>query len=234
MLDGPIFPGFLALICSLIDKVPTQADWRMFIFIQAFLQSTSAGLVYLLGKKFTGSIKWAVVAGLMWGLYPAAIVASHRILSETLATVLLLSIVLLLSRGFTLSRGGVIRAVAAGICNVFLLLTKPPLAFAWLFVNLCAYLQIKKTSQRLAFAACVAVGCMIALAPWLAFTYKTSGKVQVIPQRVPTYNMLNGCNLEADGWGAYPANTMITIFPESEGAVPLALGIWRDDPYGFY
>ncbi len=230
MLDGPVFPGLLALACAVLDKIPTQGDWRLFIEMQSCLQALAAGLVFLISKRFTGSTKWSVAAGLTWALYPAAVVGSQRILTETLSTVLLLLIVLLLSKEFVANGSGIMRAIAAGICNVLLLLTKPPLVFAWLFVNCLALFQIDKTGKRAAFTFCLAVAGAMTMLPWLAFTYKSTGHVQVIPQRVPTYNMLNGCNLEADGWGAYPANTMISIFPESEGPIPLALGIWRDNP----
>ena len=82
MLDVPVLPLMPAIFFALVNKIPTQLNWQPFVVLETFLQALSAVFVCLLMQKLTNSRKWALCGGLAWGLYPAAIVASGRYLTE--------------------------------------------------------------------------------------------------------------------------------------------------------
>ncbi len=110
MLDGPVLPVMGAAIFAVTGRYPSVADRYILVLMQCIVQALTAVLVYLLARKLTASRTLGVVAAAAWGLYPAAVIAAGRFLTETEAVccLLLLTAVLaaLQSRYFVLGQLG--------------------------------------------------------------------------------------------------------------------------------
>lgn len=98
MLDGPIITLPAAAFFAILGKIPTPLDWQWFTAAGCLTHGVNALLTCLLARSLTNSKSWALLAGLAWALYPAAIVASERYLTEIPATTLLLALVLASSK----------------------------------------------------------------------------------------------------------------------------------------
>lgn len=230
MLDGPVMPIVFAIPFLLFGIAPTLANWAGFVATQAVIQSVSALLVFLLCQKMTTSKKWAVFAGLAWGLYPPAIVCAKHVLSETLALSFILALVFVLSTIVSGSNNRAGWSIFVGLLDGLLLLTKPALAVAWGLVNAHTYLLLKPRAKRVQFLILAFAGLMLLVVPWMLFTKAVSGKYCVTVPRVPTFNMVNGIWPEIEGWGEYPNNPMIAMLSEEVGPMPALQGMLNVRP----
>lgn len=76
-------------------------------------------------------------------------------------------------------------------------------------------------------------GVLVILLPWVIFGFITTKQVTLIPSRRPVYNVLQGCNLEGDGWSWYPTHPFSLTFSEEEPAPGVAAALINRDPAGF-
>lgn len=205
MLDGPVLPLLAAFPFAIMDKLPVQAEWRTFVVLGAIWQACASVLVCVLTMRLTGKSSWGLVAGLCWGLYPAAIVASGHFLTETPTTVLLLAVTFFLSQMIDQAwLKSLTSGVFAGIGNGLLILLKPVLIPCLAIVTLVAGLSSAGTSRRLWCLTSVLVGLVLTVCPWFCFSKLLTGQYHLLPQRVPAYNLAKGCDLETDGWSGEP------------------------------
>lgn len=96
MLDGPVLPTLFGTIYALLGRVPTSSDWTLLVWIQTVLHALATVLVCKITFQMTRKRAVAFVCAALWALYPAALIASGRLMTESLAVVLLLSLPLAL------------------------------------------------------------------------------------------------------------------------------------------
>jgi hypothetical protein len=234
--DGPVLPALGALIAILISK-NAVTDCRAIIFMQCCLHATSAVLVCLLTKRLSRSNLAAATSSLIWAVYPPAVLAAGKFLSETLATVLLLSLVLststLFGQGSSSTRSGFNRLLTtgwlSGMVTGLLMLVKPALSWPAVAIDLMC-LSRMAAKKRLLAAACLSAGLLLPVAPWAVYTKVVTGKFSVTNQRLATFNVVTGLDLETDGWGALLETPFVAMFPHNEDTLPAALGIWQHNP----
>lgn len=234
MLDGPILPFMPAVFFALTGKMPCQTDWRPFLTLECLLHALGACLLYFLARRLLGDRKWAAGAGLLWGLYPPAVVASGRYLTETPAVLFLLA---LLCAG-----GGLVQAASAGARTTFsqgfvlgawngiILIFKPALLPVWLFTDLLAAGFLTGKQQRALAAAAIVAGLSLVIAPWAGLSKTMTGKVFLTPQRAPVYNVAKGCDTEADGWGALPTPPLTAELSRSKSGIQVLITAWSNHP----
>ncbi len=92
LLDGPVLPFLGAAVFLVLGKAPAYDNLVVFVVIQSLLQAAGAVLSCLLVGRLTGSSRWGLSGGLAWGLYPSAVIAAGVYMSETVTTVLLLTL----------------------------------------------------------------------------------------------------------------------------------------------
>lgn len=222
LLDGPILPLLGSLPFIALGHVPAHADWKVFAIIGSLLQAVGAALVCSLmiqfGRGATNreskyTYAWGAFAGLLWGLYPAGLVASGHFLTETPTTVVMLSLlascVALLNKAQTKSFAVsfAVQSLAVGLFAGLAVLLKPAmlpavaLVLAIAAVKLTGKLSVTSKFQSIAAFVC---GVLLVFVPWIVFAYSITGELHVIPERTPAYNLAKGCDLEADGWSADP------------------------------
>ena len=96
MLDGPVLPTLFGTIYALLGRVPTSSDWTLLVWIQTVLHAIATVLVCKVTFQMTRKRAVAFICCALWGLYPAALIATGRLMTESLAVVLLLSLPLAL------------------------------------------------------------------------------------------------------------------------------------------
>ncbi len=229
LYDGPILPVVFGLPFVLFGHVPASADWSLLLFWQTVFQSICAVLIFALVKSLTGSSKTSFLAALAWILYPPAIIASGRFMTETLASCLLLSLPLSCHWARTSRAGGFV----SGLVAAALILLKPGMIPS---VVLTTAVVLGFDKKRVVLAMTMAIGLAVGLSPWLAYTKFATGKPTLLVQRSPVHNTLIGWDPETGGWQTSPASGFEQVMGSnvmSSGSEPLPVlaGIWRSHPW---
>lgn len=216
VITGPSFPFFLGF-CSLLTKAAVSADINIFLLAQSLLSSLTVVFVAIIGKTLWDT-KTGTIAGYLAAFYPAFIVNSGRLYSETFATfveVAALLIVIEIARescsGSPLSWHR-LKYFLLGALLIVLQLTRSSMILfsvaALVFVFICgaraASLNTINWRKACANFAMVMVGCSMVLAPWLLFEKTAFNKLSLVVDRVGHYNLFVGTNSEIQGFLSYP------------------------------
>lgn len=166
LLDGPILPVVTASFCLLLGKFPTVFDMTTPILLQAIIQALCATMVSVLAVRVMDG-KWALAAGVLWGLYPPAVFAASKLLTEPISALLFVALVVTLAALFSgalanpqgketsLKHVSVMRqtiltnnitiavlALIAGVMIECLILLKPALLFGIIAMPLMTFLLV--------------------------------------------------------------------------------------------
>lgn len=216
IITGPSFPFFLWL-CSLLTESEVNNDIGIFLIAQSIVSSLTVVFIAQIGKNLW-NYKTGMLAGYLAAFYPAFIVNSGRLYSETFATSLEVAALLILTQAATEpSTGGYLRwhklkYAALGALLVALQLTRSSMILltgvALLFVFICgantyriSQVQWKKAATNVAL---VTAGGLMVLAPWLFFEQAAFNKLSLVVDRVGHYNLFIGTNTEIQGFLSYP------------------------------
>jgi len=127
-----------------------------------------------------------VVAGLLWAAWPAAVLASTALQTESVAVPVLLTGLLMLAssgnhHGLLVHIGAGLALGLAALCRANLVLVVPG-ALLWLFMS------YRRHSQRALVAATVVGGvALLTAVPWLLRNYSRLGVVALATQREPLF-----------------------------------------------
>ncbi len=235
--DGPVYTTFIGSIFALMQHVPVQKDWVKVEVIQSILHGLSTVLVFDLARRLvrtgdaglTGEAAERVsnIAGysaaLVWGLYPAAVVATGFLYTEPLAV-----FVIALFTWAAASRSETIKAnLLAGSAGALVVLIKPVLAPAALVG--CLF-RIVLSPKRIKSFAILTVGMALTIMPWSAYTHFVCGKMQVTTPRFASYNVVMGSDLESDGRLCIPCTPLTNFFRSDESPVYFVASQWRWHP----
>lgn len=215
--DGPVLPGFFAGLFALCGHSPSVSDWRLIQTIQSVMHGLSSAMVFILTERLTGNVRYGRVAGLMWGLYPAAIFWSGVYYTETTVVFFLLLFLVLFSRKIHRFRSTMATAISAGL----VMLLKPALVPATALT--CLLLCAKKKQNFLA----VALGLCLAIAPWAVYTKIFTGTARFTAYRNPSFNLAMGSDTEVDGCYVWPGAPLTAMFAQDECAIAFPLAQWQ-------
>lgn len=231
MMDGPILPLIPALYFTAISRVPGPHDWQSFVAIQSLLQAISAVVVYFVARRTMGTSGWALVASFMWGLYPAALIASGRFLTETPTALLMVAVAYAMIRTCDTSgddsRFAALWPMALGCFAGIVLLLKPALLLLEVGVGVLTCLFAGSRRRLIRLMSMMIVGFSLVLGPWLVCSYTLTGKAHFVPQRAPLYNLAKGSDTEADGWGAIPESGLTALLATSPDASSEIASAWQ-------
>ncbi|MBY0358813.1 MAG: hypothetical protein K2W82_12485 [Candidatus Obscuribacterales bacterium] len=232
LLDGPILPSAGSVAFALAGQTPESAAAFTLVIMQCLFHGLAAALTCLITIGLSKNKYAGITAGLLWALYPSAIVATNSFLTEPLAVTLFLALIYLLYQFFSAQKIGwrTFLAVSTGSISGLLLLLKPALLPAIVLLNLSAQIMQRKNKQRLAMIFPLCFGLFLTLAPWLLFTKYATGTIHLLPSRRPVYNIVSGCNLETDGWGTYPDHPLISLYTDDSSAVQVASSLLGKNP----
>lgn len=238
MLDGPVLPFFGAFVFGLSGAPAVPTNWHLLAAAQAVLHGLTslcvAGLTFRIGRDLlsanTRPLVLALAAGMIWALYPGALCASGRFLTEPLAAFLFtcacwLAVQLPQIKGKSQHLSC---ALACGVLCASLLLLRPVLVPAWGGALLLAF--IFNRARIVPALAGVGVGFAVAMAPWLYLTNAMTGAPRMMPERVVTYNMSKGCDVYTDGWTRMPSAPLTNMFNEGDSPLAVARAVWCAHP----
>lgn len=247
MLNGPILPGLGALYFTLLGKTPSLIDMRAPIVLQAVLHALASATLALAGWRMLGKKPIGLIGGLLFALYPAAILGAGRFLSETISTLAIAANMaacgfLLKDRESINSKGSLqissFSAFALGLTAALIILLKPALApgIALELISVFGLLAaITRSTKAITKAATFSViGLALTFSPWLLYTQIATGHLHLTPQRNPTFNIAAGLNPETDGWSALPETPLVGMFAETDGAAAVAYSMFKLDQSDFF
>lgn len=211
-MSGPIFPGFLAA-CHLISGAPVTAEnWAIAVVPQCIVSALTSVLIMLTAWTAYNR-KTAIAAGIFAAFYPAFIVNSGRLCSETLAAFLLAAISLLVVRGFCASAAdkgpSLLSVFVTGALTAALQLTRSALIVVSPLVVAAAFYQRSRKKLPAAIVAMV-LGFASILMPWATVQKLATGVASPFVDRVGNYNFYTGNSTDGLGWLSFP-------YPDSHG-----------------
>ncbi|GEM_PF-984075 len=207
-ISGPTFPFFL-LLCSNLTFTPfNAANSDLFLAAQSLISAATAVFIAIaagaLWNRRTG-----LTAGYLAAFYPAFIVNSGRLYSESFATFLeMAAVVILIRLCFNRAKASAFY-VALGVLLVLLQLTRSSMilfTFSALAAAALAATEGKWSNWKPALQALLttALGMTLVLAPWFVFQKAAFNKMTPIVDRVGNYNLFIGANSDIQGFLSYP------------------------------
>lgn len=215
MQDGVVLPLIPAILYSLLGIEPLSTNWQVVAIVQCFYHAVSATLVYLISARLLKSTRWALLAGVIWGLNPAALVNCGRFLTEGLALVLILASVYMMVEAIKNADRPVKRLAFGGVSGLFqglVLLTKPPLIFACVLSSVLSWSAFTSFRQRTQFVGSLIVGAALVMLPWAVATKQLIGEVHIVPKRCAVHNLVKGLNYQADAWQSFPLPPLTALY----------------------
>jgi hypothetical protein len=229
MLDGPVLPVIHAGILACIGKVATPGQWQTLVWIESIFHALSAVVVYFICSTISmrGAIAWGCTA--LWALYPPAVIASARYLSENLTVLALLFLILGLAKCHQmLGRRLLFWSAAVGLTSALIVLLKPALAPGAAAALLLCIAASK--GKRLKIVVPLAIASALIIIPWAAYTKAITGKVQITTQRYPAYNLAIGCNTEVRSWCTMPHDAFTELMQNDDAPFAPVVSQWTRKP----
>ncbi|MCA9802348.1 MAG: hypothetical protein KC777_10190, partial [Cyanobacteria bacterium HKST-UBA02] len=219
MLDGPVMPLLGSAAYSLVGARPDITQMQPVIFLMILIHGLTAVLVYAVCRRLTASVHFGILGGLLWALYPAALVSTSKFLTEPLTCLVEVGALYLACLVFQERSKGIACYLGLGLLLAVAVLLKPLVAPGML---LMALLPLLSDRRSLGFKlAAFVLGVAILFAPWLAFTWTATGKIYLSPQRQPIYNLFRGFDLGTDGRDCPdpPEQTEALTLPQALGTI---------------
>lgn len=236
LLDGPIYPSFLAAVQMLIGvnaALPQfDAHTLQLVAANAIVDSALCLLIYAAATLIFDR-KTALFAGALYAFYPPAIINTASCYSEQFSAFVLMSWTLAILHVLRqpTSKGAPLVWFVAGLLTSALILVKP--IFFLLPLSAIAIIGWSNRHQLLSLRSGVvtaAIGASIIAAPWLFFTATVTGKPTLFVNRAPAFNVAMGNRLDADGYRPYPVPHTTS---RMEDAISYALGDLKSKPPEF-
>ncbi len=201
-ISGPIFPLFI-FCCYWISRTGCDvSNWAAPVVVQSLLTALSCVLIAMIGRRCWDK-KIGLTAGLVAAAYPAFVLNSGRLYSESFACFLLCLAAWLSVRGFTAPGNGPLSIFLTGVTMLALQLTRSIMFLFSLALIPITFLQHRSRRPWLAVGLLLAGAAVVAL-PWLAAQKIAFGKGGLVVDRVGGYNFFTGNNVNTQGWLTYP------------------------------
>jgi len=215
----PGYPWFLGII-TWVSKPFTDEPWLVAGLVQAVLGAASIGLVATVTKRLAGPVA-AVVAAVVFALYPNLIFHTGALLGETLYNFLFLAfLALLLSRPWD-AAFSTLRILGCGVLLGLAVMVRP-ISLAVVPIVVVCWLWSRKDSRvTLRFTIVLLIGVLACIVPW---TIRNELRLHALVP-ISTNTGDNLCMGHADGaTGAFqPVEACQTDFEFSDG-IPAELG----------
>lgn len=201
--SGPIFPLFLAACYQATGKNVEPDNWSVPLFWQSVISAFTCVFISCIARAGWGFAP-GVAAGVLAAFYPAFIVNSGRLYSETLAAFLLAFVAYICCKALSSAAGLKPPAIwaVAGLLAASLQLTR-----SIMFIVTIALLPVclwRQRSRRWLSATLLAIGVLVVLLPWNALQQVAFGKGGLIVNRVGHYNLFIGNDWPGMGFLSYP------------------------------
>ncbi len=207
---GPLLPLVVGCAYSIAGKAAIPQYWAVATWSMWITQGLTAGLIWFAARTTFNPIT-ARIAALIAIFYPAFILNSNRLSSETQACLALTMVTILFlwfgKNDFVATRG-VLNGLVCGLLLAVLALARPPflLVSVLLVVALSIVAVLTKQSVPFRWRWIVGVICggVLLLAPWAVFNKILTGTPAITVDRFALYNLYTGLNARHDGFDVLP------------------------------
>lgn len=170
---APLYPLFLALVGGSGDGISGQ---RVRVW-QAVLDSLVAAMICLILHGLV-RMRWAVAAGMVYALHPAAMLYASSILSESLFTFLVtLAVTILL---FGIRRDKLSWVFAAGLLMGLAALARPVAAPFFLIVAAAIWWWRKSIGRPVVAAVVFSAATLAVMTPWIVRSSVAAGRFVLV------------------------------------------------------
>ncbi|MBS1990228.1 MAG: hypothetical protein JSS86_03580 [Cyanobacteria bacterium SZAS LIN-2] len=220
LIDGPIYPSYLAAIFLITGKALETAAFNAsqltFAIANSLTDSLLAVVIAFLGEISFG-VAAGVLAGVLWSFYLPAVINTQQCYGEPVVALILSAFLAALfyqskqcgKRRDSEGKGkpDLLLSLLVGWLAGLVMLAKPAFVLLpplMLALHLIAMAFAGRLRGRAFSAASLLLGTLIALTPWLLYTSTVSGAPRLIVNRAPGYNLYIGNFLPTDGWKTCP------------------------------
>ncbi|HEY9867921.1 MAG TPA: hypothetical protein V6D08_01835, partial [Candidatus Obscuribacterales bacterium] len=215
--SGPVFPLFLLVSYSLTGARVDPADWLPPVAAQCLISALTCVLIALIGS-YAWDRRTGCLAGMLAAVYPAFIINSGRLYSETFSAFLLCGLAWTVLRGFSRPGNGYPMLFLTGVTAASLELTRSVMFLLCLALLPLIYMQ-NRDRRPLSAVAVLLLGFATVVVPWWAVEKLAFGKTSLIVDRVGHYNFSVGNNVDTQGWLSYPYPDLTGIEQKSYPAL---------------
>lgn len=219
--SGPVFPLFIFLCWALTGSPMELSSWQAPLMVQSIFSAVTCLFIALLGRRaFSPAVGMA--AGFIAALYPAFIVNSGRLYTESFAVSLTVFSLWLISCTVDEKKRGLLHYATLGFSLGLLQLTRSVMCLLTLASYLISMFK-EKGWRRLIVAGALTIGLSVSICPWLVMQKVLFDRASVVVDRVGNYNLFIGTNTQTAGWLSYP-------YPDGSGieAMPLPELAWKN------
>lgn len=220
LTDGAVFPIYLAGVEAVAGLDITNPQYENIALkaslANSLLDSATCVLLYLLGTLLFGLTPGAL-AGLLYALYPPAIVNTQWCMSETFCTFMIVSTVYSMAHYVMLPPSAMARktfsGAVTGIVTGLTVLARSAFPLFIPFLAIAAFLGTRDRKSLLSPAPLVTmiVALALTLTPWCLYTKSALGQARLTTNRLPAYNVVSGNLASIDGYTPFPSTV---AFPE--------------------
>ena len=204
-ISGPVFPLFLAASYAFSLTQFDMLTWGPPVFANCVISALTCLFIALTGS-YAFNKQTGFLAGFIAALYPAFIINSGRLYSETFAAFLLSFILFLTVRNFG-SESGVGTAFGTAIINgasaAALQFTRSAMVVVSVILIPITLFQ-QGIRKGVASLVGLLIGFAVIAAPWLVFQKLAFGTSSLVVDRVGHYNFFVGNNVDTLGWLSFP------------------------------
>lgn len=217
--SGYIFPAYILFTWIVSGSPHEVSSWVAPVAGQCVLAAAACVFLSLTGKLVWGT-RAGVACGILAALYPAYIVNTGRLYTESFATSLICPLLYTICRGFLGKRRQWWEFLALGLNLGVLQLTRSlmvimsALAFPLVFMQEKLLVGAAVSSEEhqtdsakyrpLSMVIVLLVGILIVLLPWFYLQKGIFDKTSIVVDRVGNYNLFIGTNPSISGWLSYP------------------------------
>lgn len=198
VITGPPFPIYLWLFSLLFCQGFSADNFIVLLTANSIASALAVPFMVSLAERFWGPQTGRLTAWLAI-IYPAFIVNSGRLYSETFATTVEVIALWLACRAFFGIGNRALYYLLLGATLVVLQLTRSSMILLSAAAIVFAFCQKTNWKKPWSSLACLAAGSALVLGPWLLFEKAAFNKTSLIVDRVGHYNLFIGTNTAMPG-----------------------------------
>ncbi len=201
-ISGPVFPFFLAICSAIAGGAFSERMWIVALAAQSLLSACTCLFIAFIGASAFDK-RTGFMAGILSAFYPAFIVNSGRLYSETFAVFLFSLLTWLTVRSLRQRGNSLPLVVLTGFTMACLQLSRSIMV---VISFLLAPIHIFQNKGRtiLSSTLALAFGFALAAVPWLALQKVVFGSGSLMVDRVGHFNFFIGNNVDTAGFLSYP------------------------------
>ncbi len=201
-IAGPIFPIFIAISFAIAGQPADYSHSIPPVVAQCILTSLTCVLVAITARAIWNS-RVALIAGFIAALYPAFIINSGRLYSESFSCFLTTTVMAICVHAMRQRRISPWVSLVLGTTLACLQMTRSIMVILTVgaLTVVCLFASKSTRWRDLAIALC---GFALVFVPWLCVQKMAFGSASFVVDRAGQYNLFMGTNTQTGGWLSYP------------------------------